>query len=225
MLLSVIIPVYNEKKTILMVIDRIQKVNINKELIIVDDGSDDGTREILKSVDESNTKVIYLPINMGKGAAIRFGLEHVQGDIVIIQDADLEYDPDDYHKLIKPIISEKAQVVYGKRDFKMNKIKYLRYYWGGQIITILANFLYGASISDEPTCYKMFRREVFKKIKLRCIGFEFCPEVTVKVRKMGLKIYEVPISYYPRSIEDGKKIHWIDGLKAIYVLFKYKFTD
>jgi glycosyltransferase involved in cell wall biosynthesis len=225
MLLSVIIPAYNEKENILKVIEKVKKVDINKEIIIVDDGSDDGSEEVFKTLNDNNIRAFHLPINLGKGAAIRLGLFHARGDTIIIQDADLEYDPQDYLSLIKPIVSGEAEVVYGKRNFNLNKIKYLRYYWGGQFVTYLANFLYGINISDEPTCYKVFKAEILKQIKLNCIGFEFCPEVTAKIAKKGIKIFEVPISYTPRSIKDGKKIRWLDGLKAIYVLFKYKFTD
>lgn len=225
MLLSVIVPVYNEKETILKILEKVRNVDIEKEVIVVDDGSNDGTSELLKEIRYDNFKIVNLPFNMGKGAAIRFGLVHATGDIIIIQDGDLEYDPEDYHKVIEPIASGRAQVVYGKRDFRMSPIKHLRYFWGGQLVTFLSNILYGAGISDEPTCYKAFKRDVLKRINLRCIGFEFCPEVTAKVRRLGIKIHEVPISYYPRHINEGKKIHWVDGLKAIYVLFRYKFLE
>ncbi|MDP3732698.1 MAG: glycosyltransferase family 2 protein [Candidatus Omnitrophota bacterium] len=223
--LSVIMPVFNEKDNILNIIKDIKKVPINKEIIIVDDGSSDGTVEILSTLNDKEIKVYHHPINIGKGAAIRLGLFYARGDIIIIQDADLEYNPQDYLALVKPIISGEADVVYGKRQFESAKAKHLRYYWGGQLITNLANFLYGINISDEPTCYKVFRADILKQLKLHCIGFEFCPEVTAKIAKKGIKIFEVPISYNPRSMKDGKKIRWLDGLKAIYVLFKYKFTD
>lgn len=223
--LSVIMPVYNEKDNVLNVIREIKKVPINKEIIVVDDGSTDGTMEIVKDLHDSEVRVYHHPINIGKGAAIRLGLFYARGDIIIIQDADLEYNPQDYLRLVEPIISGEAQVVYGKREFELSKRKYRRYYWGGQLVTHIANFLYGINISDEPTCYKVFKREVLKGVKLHCIGFEFCPEVTAKIAKKGIEIFEVPISYQPRSRKEGKKIRWFDGLKAIYVLFKYKFTD
>lgn len=223
--LSVIMPVYNEKLNILSIVEEIKKVPINKEIIIIDDGSTDGTVEILKNLNDKDIRIYHHPINIGKGAAIRLGLFYAKGDIIIIQDADLEYNPQDYLTLVEPIISGEAEVVYGKRQFELSKRKYRRYYWGGQLVTFLANFLYGIHISDESTCYKVFKAKVLKEIKLRCIGFEFCPEVTAKVAKKGIKIFEVPISYAPRSREAGKKIRWFDGLKAIYVLFKFKFTD
>ncbi len=223
--LSVIMPVYNEKKHILSIISEIKKVPVNKEIIVIDDGSSDGTVDVLKGLHDSEVRVYHHPINIGKGAAIRLGLFYAKGDIIIIQDADMEYDPQDYIPLIEPILSGEAQVVYGRRQFDSSKTKHLRYYWGGQLITNIANFLYGIKISDEPTCYKVFRADILKQIKLHCIGFEFCPEVTAKISKKGIKIYEVPISYNPRSMKDGKKIRWFDGLKAIYVLLKYKFTD
>lgn len=218
-------PVYNEKDNILRIIEEIKKVPISKEIIIVDDGSNDGTVEILRKLEDSQVRVYHHPINIGKGAAIRLGLFYAQGDIIIIQDADLEYNPGDYLALVEPIRLGRAEVVYGRRQFHLSKTKYLRYYWGGQLVTNLANFLYGINISDEPTCYKVFKAHILKQMKLRCIGFEFCPEVTAKIAKRGIEIFEVPISYNPRSIRDGKKIRWLDGLKAIYVLFKYKFSE
>ena len=223
--LSVIIPVYNEKDHILSIIKEIKRVPINKEIIVIDDGSTDGTVEIVKNQHDLEVRGYHHPINIGKGAAIRLGLFYAKGDIIIIQDADLEYNPQDYLSLVEPIISGEAEVVYGKRQFEASKTKHLRYYWGGKFITNLANFLYGINISDEPTCYKVFRADILKQLKLHCIGFEFCPEVTAKIAKKGIKIFEVPISYNPRSMKDGKKIRWLDGLKAIYVLFKYKFTE
>lgn len=223
--LSIIIPVYNEKDSILSVIERVKSVNVRKEIIIVDDGSSDGTTEILQGVNDNDIRIFYQPINMGKGIAIRIGLFYVSGDYTIIQDADLEYNPEDYLIMLKPAIEKGARVVYGRRVFDNGKIKHFRYLWGGKLVTILTNLLYGTGISDEPTCYKLFKTDIIKKIKLNCIGFEFCPEITAKIAKNGIKITEVPISYYPRGMDDGKKIRWFDGIKAIYVLFKYKFTN
>lgn len=223
--LSVIVPVYNERENILKIIDLIKNVPVNKEIIIVDDGSSDGTGEILHKLKDDTIRTYRHPINIGKGAAIRLGLFYAKGDIVVIQDADLEYDPQDYLRLIEPILSGAADVVYGKRQFDPNKKTHLRYYWGGQFVTKLANFLYGINISDEPCCYKVFKADTLKQIKLHCIGFEFCPEITAKIAKKGIKISEVPVSYNPRRMDEGKKIRWFDGLKAIYVLLKYKFTD
>ena len=233
MRLSVIMPVYNEKETIEEIIRQVKLVALDKEIIIIDDASTDGTREILKAMEnKSNTndeknkiKIIYRKRRQGKGSAIRRGLEEVSGEIVIIQDADLEYDPQDYYKLVQPIISDKARIVYGSRVLGKGKISYLSFYLGGRFLSFLTNFLYNACITDEPTCYKVFRSEVIKSINLKCKGFEFCPEVTAKVRKKGYKIYEVPIHYYPRSIEKGKKINWKDGVMAIWTLIKYRFVD
>lgn len=205
MLLSVIMPVYNERDTLNEILNRVQAVPLKKEIIIVDDGSMDGTREILKGIKTANIKVIFHEKNQGKGSAIKTGLREATGDVVIIQDADLEYEPMDYLKLIPIIQSGEAQVVYGSRTLGSNKRSYHRYYWGGQFITLVTNILYGTKITDEPTCYKMFKKEVINRIQLDCTGFEFCPEVTAKVARLGYTIHEVPISYHPRSFEEGKK--------------------
>lgn len=232
--LSVIIPVYNEKETIEEIIRQVKLVALDKEIIIIDDASTDGTKKILKTMekklntnDERNKiKIIYRERRQGKGSAIRRGLEEVSGDIVIIQDADLEYEPQDYYKLVQPIIEGKTDIVYGSRISGAYKKKsYSSFYLGGRFLSFLASVLYDAHITDEPTCYKVFRGEVIKSINLKCKRFEFCPEITAKVRKKGYRIYEVPIHYYPRSIEEGKKINWKDGLQAIWTLIKYRFID
>ena len=216
-------PVYNERGNLVEILNRVQAVPIEKEIIIVDDGSTDGTRQILRDIKGQNVKVILHERNQGKGAAIKTGLTEATGDIVIIQDGDLEYDPMDYLKLIPLIQSGEAQVVYGSRTLGSNKRSYHRYYWGGQFVTLVTNILYGLKITDEPTCYKMFKKEVIDRIKLDCTGFEFCPEVTAKVVRLGYTIHEVPISYHPRSFEEGKKIKWRDGLIAIWTLLKCRF--
>ena len=227
MKLSIIMPVYNEGNTLVEITERIKKISLEKEIIIIDDGSNDSTPELLKVIanKNENIKIFRHDHNKGKGTAIRTGLKHISGDIVLIQDADLEYDPDDYVKLIQPILKGKASVVYGSRISKNNKKSYLRYYLGGRFLSFLTNLLYRAHITDEPTCYKVFKSSIFKDINLKCKGFEFCPEITARVLKKGYKIHEVPISYNPRSLEEGKKIGWSDGLKAIYFLFKYRFMD
>jgi glycosyltransferase involved in cell wall biosynthesis len=225
--LSIIIPCYNEKNTILDILGKIEVVSLDKEIIIVDDCSTDGTREILKSLSlNAKAKVYFHDQNQGKGAAIRTGIKHVEGDIVIIQDADLEYDPNDYYELVKPIVEGKAEVVYGSRLLhKGFSISYLRYYLGGLVLSWMTNLLYGIHITDEPTCYKVFKTEVLKGINLKCKRFEFCPEVTAKISKKKIKIYEVPISYDPRRLEEGKKIGWWDGVEAVWTLLKYRFVD
>jgi dolichol-phosphate mannosyltransferase len=227
MKISVIIPVYNEKNTIEEIVDRIAKVNIVKEIIIVDDGSNDGTREILKSLKTNDVKVIYYDKNMGKGQAIRTALPFVTGDITIIQDADLEYNPEEYFKLIKPIEKGEAKVVYGSRilgrKFHPVSFQNLIFYLGGKLLTVIVNILYNGNISDEPTCYKVFKADILKSLDLQCRGFEFCPEVTAKILKRGIKIHEVPISCTPRTIKGGKKIRLKDWFIAVWVLIKYRF--
>ena len=234
MKLSIIMPVYNEKDTTKEIIKRVMAVKINKELIIVDDFSTDGTRDILKKLTNKNIKVVFHEKNYGKGHAIRTGIKHVTGNITIIQDADLEYNPQEYLMLIKPIIEGKAGVVYGTRFPKKKAHPSISnpyypltnpYYLANKILTLTSNILYNARITDEPTCYKVFKTDILKSINLKCERFEFCPEVTAKVRKKGYKIFEVPISYRPRTVKEGKKINWKDGIQAIWTLIKYRFID
>ncbi|MBT7169853.1 glycosyltransferase family 2 protein [Candidatus Woesearchaeota archaeon] len=223
--LSIIIPVYNEKETIKEIIKQVSEVKIPKEIILIDDHSTDGTREILETeyAHLRNITVLLHKKNRGKGAAIRTGLNAIGGDIVIIQDADLEYDPKDYPKLIKPILEGKTQVVYGSRFLnKKNKHQYGLNMFATRLLTFMANILYNARITDEPTCYKVFTKQAIKSVDLKCEKFEFCPEVTAKIRKNGYKIIEVPIEYNSRSIEEGKKINWKDGVQAIWTLIKYR---
>lgn len=228
MKLSVIIPVFNEEKTILEILKRVEKVKIpkiEKEIVIVDDFSTDGTRGILEKV-KGRHKVYYHKKNLGKGAAIRTALKHTSGEIIIIQDADLEYNPQDYPKLIKPILEGKASVVYGSRALmKNNRASSPFFYWGGQIVCQTTNLLYGSKLTDVNCCYKVFKREVIGQIKLESNRFEFCEEVTAKVLKRGYKIKEIAVRYFPRSIAQGKKICWKDGLSAIKTLVKYRFYD
>lgn len=230
MTLSIIIPIFNEKNTISEILKRIENASLGdssfkKEIIMVDDGSTDGTRDILKSL-EGKYKVIYHSINQGKGAAIKTGLNHITGDYVIIQDADLEYDPKDHKKLLEFAIKNNAEVVYGSRRLNAkNGYSHLSFYLGGIFLNWLTRTLYGLKITDESTCYKLFKTETIKKIPLECKRFEFCPEITAKIAKRKIKIYEVPIEYYPRHKKEGKKINWRDGLEAVRTLIKYKFTD
>ena len=246
MKLSVIIPVYNEKDTIHEIIDKVRAVPLNKEIIIVDDASSDGTREFIKKncVDRDGFKVLFHDANKGKGSAIRTAINAVSGDVVIIQDADLEYDPQDFIRILKEFEKPEVQIVYGTRFKNVNKflfawhwfsnrflgahyeIRYLHHFLGIQFLNFLSNVLYGAHITDEATCYKAFRKEVLDKIHLSCKGFEFCPEVTAKARKAGYRIVEVPISYHPRSHQQGKKLSFSKhGLEAIWTLVKYRFVD
>lgn len=226
--LSVIIPVYNEKDTIKEVIKKVKEINISKEIILVDDFSKDGTREFLKKLKDKEVKVIFHEKNHGKGYAIRTAISKVSGEVVIIQDADLEYDPKDYLKLIKPILEGHAKVVYGTRFPKgHNKTSIFKnkHYLANKILTLTANLLYNAKITDEATCYKVFDAELLKNITLKCNRFEFCPEVTAKVRKKGHKIMELSISYYPRTEKQGKKIKTRDGFEAMWALVKYRFVN
>lgn len=221
MKLTVIIPAYNEVGTIFEVIKRVKEASSDKEIIVVDDGSTDGIRNILKER-RDGVKVLFHDTNKGKGAAIRTAIPHITGDIVIIQDADLEYDPSEYPRLIAPILDGKADVVYGSR--LMGGPHRVLFYWhavGNKIITTLSNIFTDLNLSDMETGYKVFRAEVLKKIKIESNRFGFEPEITAKIAKMGCRIYEVPISYWGRDYTEGKKIKWKDGVAAIYWIIKY----
>jgi glycosyltransferase involved in cell wall biosynthesis len=227
MKLSVVIPVYNEKNTILEVLGRVREVDIPKEIIVVDDFSTDGTREMLQALPSSeDLKVLYHPINVGKGAALRTGFGAVSGDIVIIQDADLEYDPAEYPSLIQPILANKADVVYGSRF--MGGPHRVLLFWhsiGNRILTMLSNMLTDLNLSDIETCYKTFRADILKTITLRENRFGFEPEFTAKISRAHCRVYEVPISYNGRDYSEGKKIDWKDGVAAVYFIIKYNFFD
>jgi len=222
MMLSVVVPVYNEKDTIEEVLRQVKAVDLEKEIIVVDDGSTDGTRERLEKISDPEVKIIFQLRNSGKGAAIRRGLEEVTGEYVIIQDADLEYDPQDFKKMLEPVLNEGAQVVYGNRFWQEVPGQTWKTKLARIILTGITNLLYGAGIHDEATCYKLFQTGVIKNLDLQAERFEFCPEVTAKVRRRGLKIFEVPISYQPRGDEAGKKIKFRDGLTALYTLLRYR---
>ena len=225
--LSIVVPAYNEIKTISKIVKKIKDVKIPKEIIIIDDGSTDGTREFLKKINDPEIIVLFHDFNQGKSSAIRTGIKRVTGNITIIQDADLEYDPNDYTSLIKPITDGSVKVVYGSRFSTPDKRPGLfnPYFAANRILTHMSNILYGANITDEPTCYKVFDSKVLKSLNLKSRRFEFCPEVTAKVRKAGYKILELPISYNPRTQKEGKKIKFSDGLEAIWTLIKYRFID
>ena len=226
--LSIIIPVFNEQNTIAEILKKIEAVDlgVEKEIIIVDDYSIDGTRKLLKSY-ETTHKIIYHEKNHGKGRALRTGLTEATGEIVVIQDADLEYDPNDFKIMLAKITSGDVQVVYGSRRLQHSYLKRRHsghiFALGGILLTWFTNLLYQTGITDEPTCYKMFKTDLLKSFDLECERFEFCPEVTAKTAKREIKIHEVPINYYPRHKNEGKKINWRDFIEAVWTLLKYKF--
>lgn len=225
MKVSVLVPAYNEVRTIARMLEAVYQRNPGRDLevIIVDDGSTDGTYEAAMAAAKPGTKVLRHAKNSGKGSAIRTALASATGDVVIIQDADLEYDPADYAMLLKPIEEGAAEVVYGSRLMKSDARSYHRYYWGGRLVSLWTNILYGSRLTDEPTCYKVFKTEMLRSLDLKCTGFEFCPEATAKTLRRGVKILELPISYYPRGMEEGKKIRWTDGAIALWTLLKLRF--
>ncbi len=223
-------PVYNERDTINEIFDKVRNVDvgIEKEIIIVDDCSKDGTREILREISEKgfeNVKVIFHEKNCGKGAALRTGFQYITGDITIIQDADLEYDPSEYPNLIRPIIEGKADVVYGSRFLGRKRPKGMAFsnFLANRFLTFISNLLTGFHITDMETCYKVIKSSILKELKLESNKFDIEPEITAKLAKRKVKLVEVPISYFGRAHEEGKKINWRDGLSAIYKIFKFRF--
>ena len=223
--LTVVIPCFNERDTIERIVEAVLAAPVRDiEVIVVDDGSSDGTREILREkVEPRVARVIYQPGNRGKGAALRTGFQAASGDLVIVQDADLEYDPHDYPRLIEPILSGKADVVFGSRFSGGASVRVL-YYWhyvGNRLLTTFSNMLTNVNLSDMEVCYKVFRREVLQRITLEEDRFGFEPEITAKVAKLGCRIYEVGISYAGRTYREGKKIGWRDGVRAIWCIIKY----
>lgn len=223
MKLSVVVPIFNERNTIREVYDRIHSVDIDKEIILVDDCSTDGTREIINELAAYDTKVCVHEKNMGKGAALRTGFQKATGDILIIQDADLEYDPGEYPKLIRPILEGKADVVYGSR-FAGGEVHRVLLFWhmqGNKLLTLLSNMFTNLNLTDMETCYKVFKRDIYSKINIEENRFGFEPEITAKVAKLRARIYEVGITYYGRTYEEGKKIGWKDGLSALKCIVKY----
>jgi len=227
-LLSIVIPCFNEKDSIREIVDRVNRTPIaNKEIILVDDNSNDGTKEIIKKeIEQKVTKVIYHDKNMGKGAALRSGFKEVKGDIVIIQDADLEYDPKEYQRLIKPIIEKRADVVYGSRFVGSQEHRVL-YFWhmiGNKFLTLISNMLTNLNLTDMETCYKVFKKDVLDRISLEEDRFGFDPEITAKIAKLGCSIYEIGISYSGRTYAQGKKIGWVDGFRVLKAIVKYNLT-
>jgi glycosyltransferase involved in cell wall biosynthesis len=223
MKLSVVVPVFNERNTIKEVYDRIRAVDISKEIIIVDDCSTDGTGEIVRRLASDDTKVYFHEENLGKGAALRTGFQKATGEVLIIQDADLEYDPSEYSKLIKPILEGKADVVYGSR-FAGGEAHRVLFFWhmvGNKFLTLLSNMFTNLNLTDMETCYKVFNRDVYTNISIEENRFGFEPEITAKIAKMGVRIYEIGISYAGRTYREGKKIGWKDGVSALKCILKY----
>lgn len=229
MLLTIIIPVYNEKNTILQIIGKIKQVKqVKKQIIIVNDGSTDGSKEIIKNIKKID-KIVHHNKNLGKGAAINSALKYIKGDLVIIQDADLEYNPNDYLKLIRPFKKKEIKIIYGSRALgrkktkKKIKLKQQFRIFANFFLTLISNIINNQTLTDAHTCYKVFRKEILLSLKLQEKDFAFCPEVNTKISNLGLKIYEIPISYTPRNIKQGKKIRFKDALKAVTAIIKYKF--
>ncbi|OGP85410.1 MAG: glycosyl transferase [Deltaproteobacteria bacterium RBG_16_58_17] len=227
--LSVVIPVYDEKETILRIIDKVLQLDFVKEIIVVDDGSKDGTTELLREAAfDGRVRIFFHDRNRGKGAALRTGFGHVTGEIVAVQDADLEYDPNEFAEMIKPILEGVADVVYGSR-LSGGKPQRVHLFWhklGNGFLTFLTDLLYNTTLSDMETCYKMFRKNIIETIRIRSDGFSVEPELTAKICKnKQWRVYELPISYYGRGYAEGKKISWKHGFSALWTLLKYRFTD
>lgn len=228
MKLTIIVPVYNEEKTIHKILGKLEKVRlpISKEILIIDDGSKDESYKVIKKYIKNKKfyKLVTKP-NGGKGSAVKKGFELATGDIITIQDADLEYDPEDYKKLIKPIMDGKEKVIYGSRFLKTHRPLYKIYFWGNKFLTLFTRILYHTEITDMETCYKVFHKDVIKNIKIKANKFDIEPEITAKILKRGIRIQEIPISYTPRTIKEGKKINWKDGIQAIWTLLYWKFKS
>ena len=227
-LLTVIIPVYNESKTITKILNKVIEIKISKQIIVVDDCSTDNSRKKILNLKSKVNKIIIHKKNLGKGAAIQSAQKFIKGKYTIIQDADLEYNPNDYFKILKRINYENINVVYGsrvlgKKRYKLKNFTSLSRIFFNHILTLLSNVINNQTLTDAHTCYKLFESKMFKRIKLKENGFAFCPEITTKISNLNIKIFEVPISYRGRSYEEGKKISYKDGIEAVFALFKYKF--
>lgn len=226
MKLSIVVPVYNEKNTVTKILERIDKTPYEKEIIVIDDCSTDGTREILRQLDSSrkipSVRVLYHEVNQGKGAALRSGITATTGDVLIVQDADLEYDPSEYGGLIQPIVAGLADVVYGSRFLSgPHRVLFFWHSMGNRLLTLLSNMFTDLNLTDMETGYKAFRREIFSKLTIEENRFGFEPEITAKVARLRCRLYEVPISYFGRDYSEGKKITWKDGFAALYCILKY----
>jgi glycosyltransferase involved in cell wall biosynthesis len=223
--LSVIVPVFNERNTVGEILRRMRKVDLplDLEVVVVNDASSDGTDKVLAALEDSTVRVVHHPTNQGKGAAIRTGFEHARGDLLLVQDADLEYDPEDWPRLLSPILKGKARVVYGSR-FTGERKNMLFWHWvGNRFLSLVTNVLYNTTISDMETCYKLFDRAVLEGITIESNRFDFEPEITAKILRRGHRIYEVPISYAGREFDEGKKITWRDGFAALWTLVRFRF--
>ncbi len=226
--LSIIVPVYNEEKTVLPLLNKVQSVRLmglQKQIIVVNDGSVDGTAALLTKIRGKNIQIFHHEKNKGKGAAIRTAIPHTTGDYVVIQDADLEYDPSDYEKLLVPLLDGSADVVYGSRFLGLHRAFLFWHYVGNKFLSFVTNVLYNTILTDMETCYKIFKGDIIRGLKLRSNRFEFEPEVTAKILKRGHKLFEIPISYHGRGFEEGKKITWRDGISALFALVRYRFFD
>jgi glycosyltransferase involved in cell wall biosynthesis len=227
--LSVVVPVFNERNTLVEILRRMRAVElpdgIEREIIVVDDGSNDGTRDVLNQVGDSTVRVVMHEANLGKGAALRTGFAHATGDYVLVQDADLEYDPEDWPKLLNPVLRGRARVVYGSRFTGERRNMLLLHWMGNRFLSMTTNVLFNTTLSDMETCYKLFDRDLVDHMKLQSNRFDIEAEITAKVLKRGIRIYEVPISYSGREFDEGKKITWRDGFAALWTLVKYRFRD
>ena len=227
--LSVIVPVYNERNTVVEVVRRMRAVElpdgIEREIIVIDDGSSDGTRDVLRQLGDSTVRILVHGENRGKGAAVRTGLALATGDYVLIQDADLEYDPDDWPRLISPVMRGRARVVYGSRFTGERRNMLLLHWIGNRMLSLVTNILFNSTLSDMETCYKLVDRKLLVDLGLRSDHFDIEPEITAKILKRGIRIYEVPISYMGREFDEGKKITWRDGFAALWTLVKFRFGD
>jgi glycosyltransferase involved in cell wall biosynthesis len=227
--LSVVVPVFNERNTVVEILRRVRAVElpdgVELEVVVVDDGSTDGTREVLRQLGDSTVRIVLHDANRGKGAALRTGFAHATGEYVLVQDADLEYDPDDWPKLLNPVLRGKARVVYGSRFTGERRNMLLLHWMGNRFLSMTTNVLYNTTLSDMETCYKLVERDLLERLHLHADRFDIEPEITAKILKRGVRIYEVPISYSGREFDEGKKITWRDGLAAFWTLVKYRFRD